>query len=306
MLEKELEDLLQALDQALLQHQQLLEALSKAEVPELEPNWYQVLRLIISNKQYANYFHELPKNIGIVNREDFIVEFCKGRRVLHVGCVDEGLVEAKLKSGKLLHQKLQAVCQHLVGIDISSSGVKLLQQAGFQDVFLLDVVEVEKLPYKDFDVVLLGEVLEHLPNPSEALKGLAIFPKADFLITVPNRFSWEGMYFAKRDIEFVNPDHCYYFSYHTLRTLLQKCNYQVLDMYYYTHRLSNTSFVAKLKERPQFCEGLICIARVKSATKDAEDSKLAIRRRDATQNSERFIHIEGRVKPAAAADTKGK
>jgi glycosyltransferase involved in cell wall biosynthesis len=293
MLEKELEDLLQALDQALLQHQQLLEALSKAEVPELEPNWYQVLRLIISNKQYANYFHELPKNIGIVNREDFIVEFCKGRRVLHVGCVDEGLVEAKLKSGKLLHQKLQAVCQHLVGIDISSSGVKLLQQAGFQDVFLLDVVEVEKLPYKDFDVVLLGEVLEHLPNPSEALKGLAIFPKADFLITVPNRFSWEGMYFAKRDIEFVNPDHCYYFSYHTLRTLLQKCNYQVLDMYYYTHRLSNTSFVAKLKERPQFCEGLICIARVKSATKDAEDSKLAIRsHQEIAESVGQEIHAE--------------
>jgi glycosyltransferase involved in cell wall biosynthesis len=260
--EKELESLLQALDHTLLQHRQLIETLSKTEVPELVRDWYQILRLVISNKKYVHHFHELPKSIDIVSREDFIVEFCRRRRVLHVGCVDEGLLEAKLQSGNLLHQKLQRVSQHLVGIDISVSGIELLRKAGFQDVFLLDVNDVDKLPYKDFDVILLGEVLEHLPNPGQALEALAAFSDADFLITVPNMFSWESMLFARRDIEFVNPDHCYYFSYHTLRMLLQKCNYRILDMRYYTHRISNPGFVAKLKERPQFCEGLICIARV--------------------------------------------
>lgn len=96
-----------------------------------------------------------------------------------------------------------------------------------------DVTENE-LPWFDnlcFDVVVAGEILEHLGNPGFLLQRLHQY-KAPLLITVPNAYSSAGFANMKKGIENVNVDHKAWFSYRTLRTLVEKCGYEMSEFYW--------------------------------------------------------------------------
>lgn len=185
------------------------------------------------------FHHRLPEAPILAGRQGFLLAACAGKTVLHVGCVDSGLSQERFAQGELLHQRLAVVAQALWGTDVDAEGVRFLQKQGMDRVFRIDLSSEApgpELADVAFDVIVLGEVLEHLPNPGKMLLGLRELMrpgKTQLIISVPNAFSLTALFSFARGIEVVHPDHNYYFSRTTLRTLLAKSGLSPREEYVY-------------------------------------------------------------------------
>ena len=186
-----------------------------------------------------NPYIRLPKVPVLRGRIELILEKCKGKRVLHLGCVDAGLVHERLRSGELMHQKLTEVASELWGIDINAKDVSFLRHQGFNNLIVGDICHLERIEIlrgKEFDVIVASEVVEHLQNPGlflDGVKSLMIPGKTELIITVPNAFRVDTLVRLFRRIEYVHPDHYYWFSYHTITNFLQKNGFEIEKVYVY-------------------------------------------------------------------------
>src|SRR5688500_11995581 len=115
-----------------------------------------------------NTFTRLPRVPMVGPRQSYLLRLCAGKRVLHLGCVDAGLLKQRVSTGVHLHQGLQKVCSHVSGIDIDAEGIQILREQGYSGLSVGDICDPKTFaPYeaKDFDIVLASEVVEHLSNP---------------------------------------------------------------------------------------------------------------------------------------------
>jgi len=187
-----------------------------------------------------NPFIQLPKVPVIYGRVDLILERCRGKRVLHLGCVDTGLINERLKGGELMHQKLAVVSNELWGIDINTEGISFLRDQGFDNLITGDIChleQIERLRENTFDVIVASEVMEHLQNPGLFLKGVKTLMRpgvTELILTVPNAFRIDTLLRLFRRIEFIHPDHYYWFSYYTLTHFLQENGLGIENVYIYS------------------------------------------------------------------------
>jgi len=162
---------------------------------------------------------------GIETRTDVLVRRCSGRRVVHVGFCDWPLTDTRIVDGTLLHLRLKEVCRSLVGIDASRAGVRRYQETYPQDfTHVCSVYDLSSVAdsIASCEVVLLGEVLEHLTEPSRALTEIAglLPPGGEIMASVPNAFSLKTFALALSGVESVHPDHVAWYSPHTLVNLM--------------------------------------------------------------------------------------
>lgn len=161
-----------------------------------------------AERAYADkMLHAIPA-ATVVDRAGFILEHCTGKRVLEFGA-----------SGPM-HEAIVKVATSYVGVDRVDSVCVI----GFD----LDDVSQSTLPVceQDFDVIICGEVLEHLSNPGWFLTRLKRqYPRVPTIITVPNAFSAAAHTHMLRGTENVNRDHCCWYSFRTLKTLLERHGY---------------------------------------------------------------------------------
>jgi hypothetical protein len=164
---------------------------------------------------------KIPKNIAVVNRVDFILNYCRNKTVLHIGFADYPFTEQRIEDKSLLHLQLKEVAKTTYGSDNNLKAVEkyiLLtgdKQIAQGDLMNMPVVENTNT---DFDIILLGEVLEHLKNPHQAAQNLYnSFPAGTFfLVTVPNYTSLDSFAGSLNNKESIHPDHYWYFSPYTL------------------------------------------------------------------------------------------
>lgn len=215
------------------------------------------------------YTHPLPAQVEIVkDRKDFVVEYCRGKNVLHVGCVGSGSVEQRLKDQSHLHLRIDRVARRVIGIDNNKQGLDALTNAGFENCTMLDIEKdrIDKNLIQGVEVVAVPEVLEHLSNPGLFLENIKQlnFP-GDILISVPNAFSYRVYTLIKNNrLEFVHPDHRYYFSPTTLKTLLGAYGLSIAKqvLYYWPSDDAFGNAFEKLLDRcPYFAEGIICVVK---------------------------------------------
>ena len=199
-----------------------------------------------SNLRDIEFIHKLPKVKLVTNREDFILSFCKGKNVLDLGCVRSGMTKESFYKEDLLHLKLLKVARNVVGVDIDKEGIDFLTELGISNLICLDVQELEKLNLDiRFDIIIAGELIEHLDNPGLFLRGVSRFMRPDntiLIITVPNAFSLRHfLAVILRSIELVMQDHNFYFSYTNLYSLLERHGFQILELlpYYNIEATSN-------------------------------------------------------------------
>jgi SAM-dependent methyltransferase len=168
--------------------------------------------------------------IRLTQRTDYLRETCKGKSVLHLGCTDWPYTSQRLRYGDLLHLDLQQYARSLWGIDGDQEGLDLLAGRGVCNLFSGDLEHLEDVPItQTFDVVIAGEVIEHLSNPGLFLRGVRRFmePNTVLVITTVNAYCGFRMlrYFARGrggTAEPVHPDHVAYYSYATLTRLLTR------------------------------------------------------------------------------------
>lgn len=200
------------------------------------------------------FLFRVPRVKTVIGRMDFVIERCKRKRVLHLGCVDEGLTEERIKSGNLLHIRLMDVAKEVWGVDISVEGIELLRKHGMDNLVVGDIEhidQIEELKRQKFDIILATEVLEHLNNPGLFLTTCKklFSTNTAMIITVPNGLCLTGLGYTLRGYEFVHPDHNYWFSYKTFDTLLEKNGYQIDEMLVYSFFNYTVPLLKKISEK---------------------------------------------------------
>src|SRR6266542_3336686 len=106
--------------------------------------------------------------VHAVDRNSFLLERARGKKVLHLGCADEHVVNQKLSNNAHLHAQLKSVASELWGVDISAEGISQLREAGFDNLIRANVErldEIDGLRSQHFEVIIAGELIEHLLNP---------------------------------------------------------------------------------------------------------------------------------------------
>lgn len=162
-----------------------------------------------AQQAYADkMLHRVPE-APVVDRAVFILDKCRSQRVLEFGA-----------SGPL-HDQIRGVASAYLGVDLHASADVV--------AFDLDDVSQAALPVCEPDVIVCGEVLEHLGNPQWFLTRLRRqYAGVEAVITVPNAFTAAGAKHIARGIENVNRDHVAWYSFATLRTLLARAGYREL------------------------------------------------------------------------------
>jgi SAM-dependent methyltransferase len=184
----------------------------------------------------------LPR-ASCVDRVEFLRSAARGRRVAHLGFWDEGSVRSDLEArGLWLHAQLAEVASELVGIDVSEAGVAQARHEGFEAhvADCRDGDAVAKLGLRAFDLVIAGELIEHLDAPGEFLDGVGalVAQGGELIVTTPNAASFTGPLTALRGVEVINPDHVTLYSWYTLTNLLQRHGWRVTRFATYPARPS--------------------------------------------------------------------
>jgi 2-polyprenyl-3-methyl-5-hydroxy-6-metoxy-1,4-benzoquinol methylase len=175
-----------------------------------------------------------------MQRFDYVTNACRGKRVLHLGCADHPITERKLAMGALLHSALDRVAGTLYGMDVNSEAIGVLRRTGYQNLFVGDAEHLtEIIPAQDihFDVIVAGELLEHLSNPGRFLDAVKAImdPDSQLIITTVNAFClFRFIYYVVHlGVERIHADHVAYYSASTLTALAQRHGFEIQDVRYY-------------------------------------------------------------------------
>lgn len=132
----------------------------------------------LEGKKFSNGYRLKLGNNPQVGRLTKLVEICKGKNVLHIGCCDhKPLIMDKIKNHTWLHGLLEENCNEVIGVDINKEAVDFVNENHLskKNVFCADITSsdfAEKLPSVKIDYVLMGEILEHVDNPVAFLQML--------------------------------------------------------------------------------------------------------------------------------------
>lgn len=168
--------------------------------------------------------HDMPDG-AVVDRTVFLIQKVAGKRVLEFGA-----------SGPM-HVGIVKAAECCVGVDREDGpGVigfdldKIADPRDFEAVHVLPPLDEPFMP----DIIICGEVLEHLSNPGWFLTRLKRqYADVPVVITVPNAFGAAAHAHAKRGTENVNIDHVAWYSPRTLKTLVERVGYTIREFAYY-------------------------------------------------------------------------
>lgn len=147
----------------------------------------------------------------LINRVDTILACCKDKDVLDIGSTGQtGAYD--------LWPMLESVAKTLVGIDIIPRGDKRIVEGD---------METYKFG-KTFDVIIAGDVLEHVMNQGLFLVNIRqhLAENGTLIITTPNA-KWPTVFFKP------NPTHTLWHDRHTVRYLLEHAGFRVESIGYY-------------------------------------------------------------------------
>ncbi len=177
----------------------------------------------------------------LVERGEFIKSASEGKKVLHLGCTNWPYTKEAIENDMLLHFDLEKTAGELYGFDFDQEGLDVLTGAGGTNLFRADLEKLDEVPLDTtFDVIIAGEMIEHLSNPGLFLTGIQRFMSTDtkLVITTINAYSALRFFvYAVRGKggtnEMVHPDHVAYYSYKTLSLMIDRAGLLVQDFMFY-------------------------------------------------------------------------
>jgi len=163
-----------------------------------------------------------------VDREQMILSCCDGKNVLHIGCL------AADRKGEL-QKHIEGVAESALGLDIEETDDENVIQGDAQKFNLA----------KQFDVIVAGEVIEHLSNIEGFLDSCYRHLKkgGKLIISTPNAFS--PIFLKQAILGRVVPNdqhHVLLFDVTTLKNMLTNYSNNMFkgDIFYYEERQATT------------------------------------------------------------------
>lgn len=232
--------------------------------------------------------HKLP-DAKIVDRIDWLVERCTNKRVIHVGFANTGFRTAQDRAGQWLHARLSAVTSELVGVDNDTTGIAAATAEGFE-VYQADCTDAQAvgaLGIEPADIVLAGEVIEHISAPGAFLASLHHLCKPDgvLIVTTPNAYGLVNVAASVfRRVEINHPDHVVMFTWRTLTELMHRSGWEPSETLTYVPSVREHATASRLElaalrlviacerllgklNRPFSADGLIVTAKAPLADK---------------------------------------
>ena len=173
-------------------------------------------------------------------RQDEIVRLCTNKTVLHLGFIMHDQWRDRLRDGNWLHARLMSVAARIVGLDYLKEEVDEIQKTVGCECVVGDCLDLDNEDLDGtFDVIVCGELIEHLENPKAMLDGIRRFctKNSVIIITTPN--PWDRKWIANtqsglNEKTWLNPEHVCWFSMETLKNMLTRCGYEVVraDRYF--------------------------------------------------------------------------
>jgi SAM-dependent methyltransferase len=181
--------------------------------------------------------HSTPRSTKVVDRSRRLVEICRGKRVIDLGFVDEGRMTLRQLQGTWLHAALAESAREIVGLDADELGVEQARELGFAAISV-DCTNAElvgQLALEPADVVVAGELIEHLDSPGDLLEAAKrlLLPDGTLVLTTPNGLSLTNFLAGLGRRELVNVDHVAWYSRRTLSTLLERHGWAIEELSFY-------------------------------------------------------------------------
>ena len=170
----------------------------------------------------------------------FFSKLVADKNVLDIGVVQHET--EKVTNSTWLHRALAAKAANIIGLDIDPDGVQYLNDQGYQ------VVQADAQDFqldREFDVVVAGDLIEHLDNPGGFLESVKkhLGTQGRFAISTPNPFWWKTyLHVLMRGNSCPHPEHTCWFCEQTLTQLLQRHGYSVERIEYGTVYILTTFY----------------------------------------------------------------
>lgn len=172
-----------------------------------------------------------------IDREATILELSAGKRVLHLGCVGHDFAEESdpvRRYARSLHAKIEGVATEVVGVDMNVEALEQYEQAGVAAKMVVGNVEqLETLGLGEpFDVIVSGNVIEHLSNPGGMLDGMRALSRAGttVLVTTPHAFALSQYLRHARGRFHESDDHVMTFNGPSLANLVGRHGFRVVSV----------------------------------------------------------------------------
>jgi SAM-dependent methyltransferase len=163
-----------------------------------------------------------------------MADLVRGKTVLDVGCVDHS---ARLESSdRWMHKHLVRAAASVIGLDILESEAAKLRERGY-NVVAGDASTVDL--GQTFDLVVAGEIIEHIDNPGAFLRNMArhLNSAGRLVLTTPNPFfvmhQFEFAFVSSLDKRWNHEHVCWYCPF-TLGNLLERSGLTVDSCYFFT------------------------------------------------------------------------
>jgi hypothetical protein len=193
-----------------------------------------------------------------VNRIEFIARACTSCRVLDLGAMDETAWASKRGRGAWLHEEISGSALWVDGIDnsalVPAEGLTTGPNAIIRRGDITDpeplVAALEITP----DVVVVGELIEHLESPLQFLKRLAAIERLSgktLILSTPNATALHNVLIGLAQRESTHRDHLCLLSYKTLATLCTRAGFFDWEI---------TPYYSRFTEMQQRHSGLLGLA----------------------------------------------
>ena len=166
-----------------------------------------------------------------VSRVDTVLYYCKNKSVLDIGCVNHSI--GRTEFDNWLHGKIKDVARKLVGVDFLKEEVEELNKAGYE-VICADVTKPLKVD-EQFDVIMVGNLIEHLSDFAGFFKNLNKYLKEDgmVLISTANPFYMEQYFYsAFKNEVLINPEHTCWIDPVALEQLAARFEFKTEKVYW--------------------------------------------------------------------------
>jgi len=163
------------------------------------------------------------------HRNQMILRFCTDKHVLDLGCAGHDKFEKHTTRDYWLHEQIRRTAKRVLGVDLDAEGVAFLRERGY-DVVVGDLEHLEALPDPGpVDTIVAADCIEHLSNPGLFLEGAHRFLGGEgrMVVTTPNAFYWRNFIYTWQRRERVRTDHMCWYSYNTLRQLLERHGWRI-------------------------------------------------------------------------------
>jgi 2-polyprenyl-3-methyl-5-hydroxy-6-metoxy-1,4-benzoquinol methylase len=171
----------------------------------------------------------------IVDPFSYLERLASGKEVLNVGAA--GGVKGYLPNNKSvwLHHRLGAVAASLMGVDIDKEGIDHAYKYGVEIVN----ANCEDMNLgKQFDLIVLSDVIEHMNAPVNAVENLMrhLAPQGTLCVTTPNAASLLafGQILTGRSLN-VYWDHVMAYCPEHIQAICDRCGFRLVDIMFFDH-----------------------------------------------------------------------